>query len=176
MLPLNETFIQGALEGMSFLFSSGDSGDETLGTTTRTATPDWPASSPWVTAVGGTSLAVGQSNNYLFETAWGTKRNLLNCTGRLSTDPNKPDAWCATETYLYGSGGGTSRLFAQPSYQQGIVPAAIANRWGPASRAVPDVSADGDLNTGFLVGQTQQFSDGTSTTSSASVARASHHP
>jgi subtilase family serine protease len=157
IVPLNETFIQGALEGMSFLFSSGDSGDETLGTTTRTATADWPASSPWVTAVGGTSLAVGQSNNYLFETAWGTSRNRLNCTGFLST----VNAWCSTETYLYGSGGGTSRIFAEPSYQQGIVPSVIANRWGSAGRAVPDVSAVGDPNTGFLVGQTQRFSDGT---------------
>ena len=70
-----------------------------------------------------------------------------------------------TPTYLYGAGGGTSRLFAQPVYQQGVVPDAMA--LGATSggrsqkmRVVPDVSAIADPNTGMLVGETQQFSDG----------------
>ena len=36
------------------------------------ADPDWPASSPWVTAVGGTSLGVTQANTRALETGWGT--------------------------------------------------------------------------------------------------------
>src|SRR5699024_6942517 len=66
-------------------------------------------------------------------------------------------------SYLYGGGGGTSRLFAQPSYQAGVVPDDIATYGGtrPPARVVPDVSALGDPNTGMLVGQTQRFSDGT---------------
>jgi subtilase family serine protease len=38
-------------------FSSGDNGDETGGNpaSAAAATRDWPASSPWVTAVGGTT-------------------------------------------------------------------------------------------------------------------------
>jgi len=144
-------------------FSSGDSGDETFGGPASTATPDWPAVSPWVTAVGGTSLAVGAANNYLFETGWGTKRNRLrsgngSCNGLLGPNPS----WCPTEVYLYGSGGGTSRLFAQPSYQAGVVPTALATRWSSTpARVIPDVSAVGDPNTGMLIGQTQQFSNGT---------------
>ncbi len=158
--PFNATLIQAAAEGIGVYFSSGDSGDETLGTTTRTATVDWPASSPWVTAVGGTSLAVSRSNTYMFETGWGTKRNRLNCTGTLVATNN---TWCAKpETYLYGSGGGTSRLFPQPSYQQGVVPASLATRWSSTpARVVPDIAAVGDPNTGMLVGQTQTFSTGT---------------
>ena len=155
--PYNDTFIQAAIEGIGVYFSSGDSGDETFGGSPSTATVDWPASSPWVTAVGGTSLAVGASNNYLFETGWGTNRNRLNCTGFLAATGN---AWCSREVYLYGSGGGTSRLFAEPSYQQGVVPNALATRWGPAGRVVPDIGAVGDPNTGMLVGQTQTFSTG----------------
>ena len=166
--PDEDTFIQAAIEGITVLFASGDGGDE-LGTDGyRTA--DWPASSPVVTAVGGTSLAAGTSASdlgaYQFETGWSTTRNRLNCTGRLSTATPPVNAWCSTEVYLYGSGGGASRLFPQPSYQSGVVPASIAQPSGftPgfafAGRAVPDIAVVGDPNTGFLMGQTQTFSTG----------------
>ena len=162
--PYNDTLIQAAAEGIGVYFSSGDDGDETFGSATRTATPDWPAVSPWVTAVGGTTLAVSQSNSYLFETGWGTSRNRLthagatSCTGFLAANPQ----WCATERYLYGSGGGTSRLFAQPAYQAGVVPDALAQRWSSTkARVIPDIAALGDPNSGMLIGQTQQFSNGT---------------
>src|SRR5207253_3863133 len=103
--PYNDTMIQAAAEGISVLFSSGDFGDETFGNYPNVApTPDWPASSPWATAVGGTSLGVDQNNNHLFELGWSTRRSLLTSAG----------SW-GTRTYLYGSGGGTSRLFAQPA-------------------------------------------------------------
>jgi subtilase family serine protease len=63
--------------------------------------------------------------------------------------------------YLYGSGGGTSRLFPQPTYQAGVVPAALATAHGPTPmRVVPDIAALGDPTTGMLVGQTQTFPDG----------------
>jgi subtilase family serine protease len=159
--PYNDTMLQAVLEGIGLYFSSGDDGDETFGDSSATPTADWPASSPWVTAVGGTSLAVGQGDSYAFETGWGTKRNKLNCTSVLKASGN---AWCKDETYLYGAGGGTSRLFPEPSYQVGVVPAALANRWksqtGMSGRVLPDVSAVGDPTTGMLVGQTQTFSDG----------------
>jgi subtilase family serine protease len=159
--PYNDTMMQAVLEGIGLYFSSGDDGDETFGDPAATPTPDWPASSPWVTAVGGTSLGVAKDNSYQFETGWGTKRNRLNCDGLLRTAGN---AWCGDETYLYGSGGGTSRLFAEPDYQQGVVPAALANRWksqtGRSGRVLPDIAAVGDPTTGMLVGQTQSFSDG----------------
>jgi subtilase family serine protease len=161
--PVEDTLIQAAAEGIGVYFSSGDNGDETLGLATRTATVDWPAASPWVTAVGGTSLAVGAANNYLFETGWGTSRNRLDngskkCSGLLTATP----VWCPIEkeVYLYGSGGGTSRIFAQPDYQAGVVPNALATRWSTTpARVVPDISAVGDPNTGMLVGQTQHFTD-----------------
>jgi subtilase family serine protease len=150
--PFNDTLIQAAAEGIGVCFSSGDSGDEVANLGYPSV--DWPASSPWVTAVGGTSLGVGSTDNYLFETGWGTTRSLLSADG-LSWDPTPPGV------YLYGGGGGTSRLFAQPWYQVGVVPASIANRFSTTpGRAVPDVAMDADPTTGMLVGQTQTWSDG----------------
>jgi subtilase family serine protease len=149
--PVNDMFIQAAAEGISLFFSSGDDADETGAVAGATPTPDWPASSPWVTAVGGTSLGVDRNNGRVFELGWETTRSKLD---------KAATAWLAP-TWLYGSGGGTSRLFTQPDYQQGVVPDAIATTYGgQAMRVVPDVSAVGDPTTGMLVGQTQTFPDG----------------
>jgi subtilase family serine protease len=151
--PTEDTLVQAAATGISVFFSSGDAGDETRGVAGRTPTPDWPASSPWVTTVGGTSLGVAEDDSRVFEQGWETGLSALQADG----------TWGAP-TYQSGSGGGTSRLFAQPSYQAGVVPDSIAKKNdpnGPAMRAVPDVSAVGDPTTGMLVGQTQTFSDGT---------------
>ena len=64
--------------------------------------------------------------------------------------------------YSSGGGGGTSVLFAQPWYQRGVVPASISKYFGSTPmRTVPDISMPGDPNTGFRVGQTQEFPDGT---------------
>ena len=149
--PSLDTQIQAAAEGMTLFFSSGDNGDETNGVSGAAPTPDWPASSPWVTAVGGTSAGVSQSNSRVFELGWETTKRTLD---KATTTWNAP-------TWLYGSGGGTSRLFAQPSYQAGVVPSSISQTYGgKAMRAVPDVAALGDPNTGMLVGETQTFPDG----------------
>jgi subtilase family serine protease len=137
--PLEETLIQAAAEGIGVYFSSGDTGDETA--TFGFATTDWPASSPWVTAVGGTSLGVTASNTRALETGWGTSN--YNCdTTTLA---------CTRTGWLYGSGGGVSVVFPKPWYQSGL---------NLSGRGVPDVAAVGDPNTGFLVGQTQAFPDG----------------
>lgn len=149
--PYNSILLQGAAEGIGIYFSSGDFSDESLVMGYRTA--DWPASSPWVTAVGGTSLAVGSTNNYLFETGWGTTSSLWTSKGTWS--PKAPGNW------IYGGGGGVSQLFAEPWYQQGVVQSSVFTAQGRTGRAVPDISADADPNTGYLIGQTQTFPDGT---------------
>jgi subtilase family serine protease len=146
--PFNDTFTQAAAEGIGVYFSSGDSGDEVANL--GIASVDWPASSPWVTAVGGTSLGVTQSDGYFGETGWGTLRA-----------PLIGNTW-GTPVFQFGGGGGTSRLFAEPPYQQGVVGDDLATRWGTPGRVVPDVAMDGDPNTGMLVGQTQTFAEGVS--------------
>ncbi len=137
--PLEDTLIQAAAEGIGVYFSSGDNGDET--SRFGFATPDWPAVSPWVTAVGGTALGVDANNQRAIETGWGTSN--YNC------DPTS--LVCSRTGWLYGAGGGVSQIFAVPSYQSGR---------GFSGRAIPDVAALGDPQTGLLVGQTQSFPDG----------------
>ena len=69
----------GALEGIGFFFSSGDSGYEGPGEDPISPADqvDYPTSSPFVTSVGGTSLAIGKSNTYQWETSWGTMNDPL---------------------------------------------------------------------------------------------------
>jgi subtilase family serine protease len=147
----HQTYVQAAAQGITVLFSSGDAGDDIQATGLRQ--PDYPASDDFVTAVGGTSLAIGRRGQTLFETGWGTKKAVLT-NGKFDL---------GTATFNGGGGGGTSRLFPQPAYQRRVVPASIANvnNTGTPGRAVPDVAALGDPNTGFLIGQTQEFPDGT---------------
>jgi len=144
-----QTFIQAALSGIGVFFSSGDSGDEVDNSGSRVV--DFPASDPWVTGVGGTSIAIGKDNTYGFETGWGTSKSILT-NGQWA--PTPPGA------HLYGAGGGTSQLFDQPSYQNRVVPPSISKFFpGHTGRAVPDIAAIADPNTGFLVGETQTFPD-----------------
>ncbi|MFG2947706.1 S53 family peptidase [Streptomyces adustus] len=148
----DQVFQFGAVEGIGFYFSSGDNGDEVANTGTKQV--DTPANSAWVTAVGGTSLAVGKGDKYLWETGWGTQKAVLSADGKSWTD--FPGAFTS------GAGGGTSATVAQPFYQKGVVPDSLAKANNAAgNRVVPDISAIADPNTGFKVGQTQTQADGT---------------
>ncbi|MGW2747687.1 S53 family peptidase [Streptomyces sp. NPDC001450] len=148
----DQVFQLGAVQGIGFYFSSGDNGDEVANTGTKQV--DTPANSAWVTAVGGTSLAVGKGDTYQWETGWGTEKALLSADGKSWT--NFPGAFTS------GAGGGTSKTVAQPYYQKGVVPDKLAKaNSADGNRVVPDISAIADPNTGFLVGQTQTFPDGT---------------
>jgi subtilase family serine protease len=141
LIPAYESvFLQGAVEGISFLFSSGDDGDE-LANTGYTQS-DYPTSDPYVTSVGGTSTEIGSQGQIIDETGWGTEKYTLSSNGT---------AWNPVG-FLYGSGGGFSSLFNKPAYQVGITPGAY--------RGVPDVAMDADPNTGMLIGETQTFPDG----------------
>ncbi|MFF9261630.1 S53 family peptidase [Streptomyces longwoodensis] len=147
----DQVFQFGAVEGIGFYFSSGDNGDEVANTGTKQV--DTPANSAWVTAVGGTSLAVGKNDTYLWETGWGTEKASLSADGKSWT--GFPGAFTS------GAGGGTSKTVAAPYYQKGVVPDALARANGAAgNRVVPDIAAIADPNTGFKVGQTQTFADG----------------
>ncbi|MEU7379878.1 S53 family peptidase [Streptomyces sp. NPDC042207] len=147
----DQVFQFGAVEGIGFYFSSGDDGDEVANTGTKQV--DTPANSAWVTAVGGTSLAVGKGHKYLWETGWGTQKASLSKDGK---------SWAGFPgAFTSGAGGGTSRTVPQPSYQKNVVPKALATANNKAgNRVVPDIAAIADPNTGFLVGQTQTFPDG----------------
>jgi subtilase family serine protease len=134
-------FLQGAVEGISFMFSSGDNGDELANTGIKQA--DYPTSDPYVTSVGGTSTAIGPDGSIMFQTGWGTEKYSLSPDGQ---------SWNVAVPFLYGAGGGSSALFNRPAYQNGFATG--------AARQDPDVAMDADPNTGMLIGETQTFPDG----------------
>jgi len=158
----DNTFMLAASTGVSMLFCSHDFGDNfaTFGMFAQ----NYPATSSFVTAVGGTSLEVSAKNARQAEYGWSTARQVLcesktrNCGS--ATTPLAPLA------YDNGGAGGTSYVYTQPFYQKGVVPKALALRNeafnGPVPyRVVPDISMDGDPQTGFLIGLTQTFPNGT---------------
>lgn len=152
-------FEQAAVEGISVLFSSGDNGD--VMAQTGIAQGSWPATSPYVTAVGGTSLGVLNASGSKVEYGWGTYRSTFH-----PASGSKAAYW-GPFGFLYGSGGGVSLNFLQPSYQAGTVPDALSTQTSATSgtlsftsphRVTPDISMDADPNTGGLYGQTYNIS------------------
>ena len=72
-------FVQAAAEGIGMYFSSGDSGDEVVNG--LTPQPDYSASDPDVTAVGGTSLLLDKNNKRIAETGWETSLDFVDYSG-----------------------------------------------------------------------------------------------
>lgn len=140
-------FIQAAVEGIGFYFSSGDDGDNVIDG--LSPQPDYSSSDSMVTAVGGTSELISKSGKSARTTGWETSLDFIDYTGNKAQyeSPLPGD-------FYFGAGGGTSTLFKQPYYQRGIVPNSLANRNGMLMRVAPDISADADPYTGFFYGIT----------------------
>jgi kumamolisin len=135
MLQLDAIFKQGAAQGQSFFAASGDGGAyDCPGGYPNQLAVDNPASDPYVTAVGGTTLSLNGSG-YGSESAWN---------------------WVSHSPPL-GSGGGLSGQFSRPAWQSGP---GVANSYSTQMRQVPDVALDGDPRTGYSVYTTS----GTTTT------------
>ncbi|GAB3804359.1 S53 family peptidase [Humibacter antri] len=135
--------IQAAGEGIGLYFSSGDNGDEAA--SLGYASPDFPASSPYVTAVGGTSIGVDQNGKLVMEVGWGDQADVIqkDAAGSLSyTDP------LPGTLFAGGAGGGVSAVNAEPAYQKGVVPDSLSN----GKRVSPDLAALADPYTGFEIG------------------------
>jgi subtilase family serine protease len=162
-----DVFQRAAVEGIGIYYSSGDGGYEDPLTpigqgdgSTRKQT-NYPPESPWVTAVGGTNLGLDSTGKRVVETTWDVLRSSLN--GSQWTPA--PGAGYPG-TFTGGSGGGTSIVHRQPSYQAGVVPDKLARELPNGTtaaqpmRVVPDISADADSSTGMKVGFTQLDVDG----------------
>jgi len=167
----DEVFEIGAIEGIGFNFSSGDSGYEDPAVEDPGSDKiqvDYPDSSPWVTSVGGTSVAIGSRNNYEWELPWGTLLNPLSASGKSWSLPFPPTYGSGANNWDYdgSGGGGVSTAYTQPFYQRGVVPYSLATDVPEGStstpmRVTPDVSALADPSTGVLVGETLYQPDGT---------------
>jgi subtilase family serine protease len=129
----NSVLELGAAAGISFQFSSGDSGD--LGLGTPVGAVGVPANSPYATAVGGTSILNNPYGTGQVVTGWGNNIVTIDADGPI--DP-------PTDTGFFagGAGGGESAFFKKPSWQ---------SRLPGKGREVPDVSALADPYTGFAI-------------------------
>lgn len=149
-----QVFEQGATEGIGYYVDSDDEGDDSGVSPTHAPTVSFPDADPWVTGVGGTTLAIGPDGSYRWEAPWGDYTAGLTGTGTGTGWAPLPG------DFLGGGGGGSSRAFAQPDYQRGVVPDALSHADGSTApmRVLPDISADASLGSGVRVGVTVALS------------------
>ena len=153
--------------GITVQFSSGDDGDNF--DLTGISAANYPSVSPYITSVGGTSLEIGSSGNATASYGWSTGKS-VKCEANVAPflqgcNGHDYGTWLPAG-YDGSSGGFTSFNYTQPWYQAGIVPTTLSERnspvVGPAPmRVEPDISLDADPATGFLIGLTETFPNGT---------------
>ena len=140
---LETQLAQAAAQGQSVLAASGDqgstacSGDTTNGLTTAqqfAIAVNYPASSPYVTGVGGTEISAANSVS-TNSTYWDPQSSSDVLTSAKTYIPEIVWNDDSTQYGLGASGGGASTLFARPSWQTGVpgIPSG-------SKRLVPDVS------------------------------------
>jgi subtilase family serine protease len=121
------TYARAARRGVTALASTGDFGSSNPELNGSTFYPfptvQFPATSPLVTAVGGTSLYADTSGDYQSETVWNSDGG--------------------------ASGGGISRHFGEPLYQRFLPRSDQALLAG--HRGIPDISWNADPNTTILI-------------------------
>ena len=141
-------FQQAAVQGQTIVAASGDEGSEDCDDGTPTADTelavDDPSSQPFVTGVGGTTLqSLGPRPT---ESVWNAGSSVVD-----SLIAAQPGA----------GGGGISSLWPMPRYQVDAAPllgvlsagrtGAQCDNPGGYCREVPDVSADADPTTGYVI-------------------------
>ena len=138
---VNDAFEAAAAAGRTICCAAGDSGAADEPDTT-TVHADFPASSPWVLACGGTRLE-SAGGAVSAEVVW---NHLADGNG--------------------ATGGGVSAVFPRPSWQSGTQAVPLAGMIPPPDgRGLPDVASLADPETPFVVagpGGTLQAGGGTS--------------
>jgi kumamolisin len=119
-------FADAAALGVTVTVAAGDNGSSDGVTTDNANHVDFPASSPYALACGGTTLRLSGST-IASETVW-----------------NDGSSGGAT-------GGGVSDVFALPAYQAGAGVPVVDDAAGAPGRGVPDVCGDADPETGYAV-------------------------
>ncbi len=128
---MNDLFHTAATLGITVCVSSGDNAsacfplDDPQRPWDGHAHVSFPASSPYALAVGGTHI-VKSTGTKVQEEAWHPAAN-------------------------EGTGGGISRYFSRPGYQQDYVSQSAVNPSGGTGRGVPDVAADAAQESGYIV-------------------------
>ncbi|MGH9584835.1 MAG: protease pro-enzyme activation domain-containing protein, partial [Bryobacteraceae bacterium] len=135
---MNSALQDAAALGVTVTAAAGDSGSSD-GVGDGKLHADFPASSPYALACGGTRMTEA-ANRIASETVWNETTNNEGATG-----------------------GGVSNVFAKPAYQSAAnVPQQPETQF--AGRGVPDIAADADPSTGYdvLVGGQNEVIGGTS--------------
>lgn len=125
MTSMDEAFQSAAALGVTICCAAGDDGS-TDGVTDNLNHVDFPASSPYALACGGTRLTAS-GNTISSETVW--------------------NELAANEG---ATGGGISDFFALPTWQAGAKVPPSANPGHHVGRGVPDVAGDADPATGYV--------------------------
>ena len=120
----NNAFSAAALLGVTVCCAAGDSGsDDNVGD--GLVHVDFPSSSPYVLACGGTKLNVDSNNKIISEVVWHESNNSA-------------------------TGGGVSEFFPMPAYQnKAKVPSSLNS--GFKGRGTPDIAAVADPSTGYNI-------------------------
>ena len=131
LADFSEFYARAQREHVTVFASAGDSGSSNVELDGVTVYPfptvGFPASSPLVTAVGGTSLYADTSGTYQSETVWD---EVANGGG--------------------AGGGGISQVFHEPEYQKETLPNHVQGQLGHM-RGLPDISYNADPYTPILV-------------------------
>lgn len=143
-----------AATGIAVNFSSGDSGDAGTGSPNGGG-EEYPATSTYVTAVGGTSIGIPNGTQNGGEIGWGNNANMLSTAPNAMLDPGH------SLGSFGGSGGGESLYFAKPFWQQ-MLPG--------TGRQEPDIAELADPYTGVVLVQSgAQFAGGGGTSLSCPI-------
>jgi subtilase family serine protease len=152
----NALFEEAAAQGQTIVASAGDLGSvaclpytASQGVTTaqqQALAVNFPASSPYVTAVGGTQMAPGTftagANSY-----WSGAANFDSTSSLLSYVPEVVWNESSAALGIAASGGGASAVFPRPAWQTGVPGIA-----GGATRLLPDLALQSSVqNPGFLI-------------------------
>jgi subtilase family serine protease len=165
----NTVFEQMALQGQSMFAAAGDDGafDCLDADGTNVVNVDDPGSQPWVTSVGGTSFESdnpGANSDPGYpadgtETVWNPDNLCGDHAKAAANDRLGGYYWCG-DSGVGAGGGGSSKFWGEPSYQDGPgvtgkytthspTSCVLASGLGTPCRQVPDVSADADEYTGY---------------------------
>ena len=170
-------FKQAAAQGQIFSIASGDAGvyqwsyspqgapgfignyngsGTSISTTINMSkySVSWPASSPYVVAVGGTTLSTTNTTTWAGETVWNE--------GAAYADLDMFGYPADNAARIWATGGGVSTYEGVPSWQTAVLGSSLKKR------ALPDVAFDAASSTGALIvinGQAGQQVGGTSLSS-----------
>lgn len=132
---LQRALVQANARGVSVFAAAGNDGDYSNEGDHVEIDVTSPASSPWVTAVGGLSVGMRRDGSMAALAGWASRAHFARNGGVIPPG------------FVNGGGGGTSNVYRRPAWQRGVVDRGVPG----AGRALPDVATVADPRTGLLV-------------------------